>query len=210
MTVELYLGDCLDILPTLEAGQYDAVIADLPYPKKYLPLYEHVARESARLLKSGGSLLLIVPHYAVPQVVTGVSQYLKWRWIHCMWQETGAHPRMAMGIEVMWKPIGWWVKDKWPNGRGFVRDGFENEPTNKLHYEWEQSMTWADFCLSMVPDGGDVLDPTMGVGTVGLSAVQSIPGFSFTGIEIDEERFKVAKSRIEKAQLEMVQGKFGG
>ena len=29
--VQLYLGDCLDILPTLEAGSVDAVITDPPY-----------------------------------------------------------------------------------------------------------------------------------------------------------------------------------
>jgi len=31
MTVQLYLGDCLEILPTLEAGSVDAVITDPPY-----------------------------------------------------------------------------------------------------------------------------------------------------------------------------------
>jgi len=31
MTIELYHGDCLEILPTLEAGSVDAVITDLPY-----------------------------------------------------------------------------------------------------------------------------------------------------------------------------------
>ena len=31
MTVTLYHGDCLEILPTLEAGSVDAVITDPPY-----------------------------------------------------------------------------------------------------------------------------------------------------------------------------------
>ena len=31
MTIQLFCGDCLDILPTLEAGSVDAIIADLPY-----------------------------------------------------------------------------------------------------------------------------------------------------------------------------------
>ena len=30
--VKLYQGDCLEILPTLEAGSVDAVITDPPYP----------------------------------------------------------------------------------------------------------------------------------------------------------------------------------
>ena len=36
MTVELILGNCLDILPTLEAGSVDAVITDPPYDKALL------------------------------------------------------------------------------------------------------------------------------------------------------------------------------
>src|SRR3990172_5248432 len=34
-TVDLRLGDCLDVLPTLEAGSVDAVIADPPYGIKH-------------------------------------------------------------------------------------------------------------------------------------------------------------------------------
>ena len=68
-------------------------------------------------------------------------------------------------------------------------------------------MTW---CLDVgkVQKGATVYDPYMGSGTTGVACVKA--GINFIGIEIDEERFKVAKSRIEKAQLEMVQGKFGG
>jgi len=204
--VELHLGDCLDILPTQEAGSVDAVIADLPYPKKYLPLYWAVAKEAQRLLKPGGSLLMIVPHYAAPQIVENVGQYLKWRWMHCMWQADGAHPRMAMGIEVMWKPIGWWVKDAWPQGRGFVRDGFENTARSKEYHEWEQHQDWAEFCLKMCPDGGTVVDPTMGSGTTGVACVQT--GRNFIGIEIDPGYFEIAKQRIEAAQAEMIQERF--
>ena len=29
--ITLYLGDCLDVLPTLEAQSVDAIITDLPY-----------------------------------------------------------------------------------------------------------------------------------------------------------------------------------
>ena len=35
MTVDLHLGDCLDILPTLADGSVDAVITDPPYARQY-------------------------------------------------------------------------------------------------------------------------------------------------------------------------------
>jgi len=34
--VKLYLGDCLEILPTLEAGSIDVVITDPPYGIAYV------------------------------------------------------------------------------------------------------------------------------------------------------------------------------
>jgi len=204
VTVELICADCLgpNGMPALD-GPFDAIIADLPYPKQYLPLYWKVAKEAKRLLSPGGSLLMIIPHYAMPTVIERVSEHLKWRWLHCMWQAAGAHSRMAMGIEVMWKPIGWWVKDSWPQGRGFVRDGFENTPVTKLHHKWEQHLDWADFCLKMVPEGGAVLDPAMGSGTTGVACVNT--GRNFVGIEILPEYFEIAQERINAAQSEHVQ-----
>ena len=201
--VTLYHGDCLDILPTLPAESVDAVITDPPYARKYQSLYGLIAEQSSRILTHGGSLMVILPHYAIPEIVSIIGQYLKWRWLDCMWQEQGNHPRMAMGIEVIWKPIGWWVKGTWPQGRGFVRDGFTNrQPEQELH-EWEQSIDWALHCLKKVPKAGTVIDPLMGSGTTGVACVQT--GRDFIGIEIDEGYFNIAKQRISDAQSEPMQ-----
>lgn len=196
MNVKLYHGDCMDILPTLPEESVDAFILDPPYLKKHLHLYGEMAEEAKRILKHGGSFISIVPHYAMPQVLNDVSKHLKWRWCHSMWQASGRHPRMAMGIEVMWKPIGWWVKGSWPQGRGFVRDGFANDQPDKVH-PWEQSEDWAEFCLKMVPENGVVLDAAMGRGTVGVACARL--GYDFIGIELDKKWFKEAKLRIEGA-----------
>jgi len=58
------------------------------------------------------------------------------------------------------------------------------------------------------PPGGTVVDPFDGVGTMMLAALKN--GCNGIGIERDAGYHEIAKSRIEKAQLEMVQGKFGG
>lgn len=200
ITVDLHHGDCLEILPTLPAGSVDAVITDPPYPRKYLHLYGEIAKNAARLLKSGGSMLAITPHYAMPEILHDVGQYLKWRWLDCMWQGDGNHPRMAMGIEVMWKPIGWWVKDAWPQGRGFVRDGFKNGQPGKADHPWEQSLDWALFCLKMTPPDAVIVDPLMGTGTTGVACVQT--GRNFIGIEIDPGYFEIAQRRIAEAQAQ--------
>jgi hypothetical protein len=103
--IEIYNADCLDVMREMEDGSVDAVITDPPYEKKYQYLYGGIAEQSKRILKKGGSLLAIVPHYAIPQIVNDVTKHLKYRWAFAMWQLSGTHPRMAMGIEVIWKPI---------------------------------------------------------------------------------------------------------
>jgi len=198
--ITIYHGDCLEILPQLEPESFDACIADFPYEKKYLHLYSGVARELPQLLVRGGSYLLIVPHYALyyPELLE-INNYLKYRWIHSMWQMDGPHPRMAMGVEIVWKPILWYVNDAWPQGRGFVKDGFVNQPPQKANHKWEQAPSWAEFCLKFVPPGGRVLDPTVGSGTLLLKAREL--GYSAVGIDVDEEACETCVRLLEQRRL---------
>jgi site-specific DNA-methyltransferase (adenine-specific) len=192
---QLYHGDCIEVMRSLPDNSVDAIVTDPPYPKQYLPLYYGMAREAKRILKDGGSLLTIAPHYALPDIISEFGKHLKYRWMCCMWQKSGGHPRMAMGVEVLWKPILWYVKRAHPQGRGFIADGFDNAPPDKKFHKWEQSSTWAEYCMKFVPEGGTVLDPFMGAGTVGITAQQT--GHPFIGIELDDHYFQVAKARIE-------------
>ena len=53
-------------------------------------------------------------------------------------------------------------------------------------------------CTLVTPKKGIVLDPFMGSGSTGKAAIQK--GFRFVGIEMNEEYFEIACSRIEAAQ----------
>ena len=50
-------------------------------------------------------------------------------------------------------------------------------------------------CRLVTPKNGIVLDPYMGSGSTGISAL--LEGFRFVGMEMDEEYIKIAESRIE-------------
>jgi len=71
MTVELHLGDCLDILPTLPSESVDAVITDPPYPHikreyghwteaEWWDMMIPVVTETRRILKPTGSAMFIL------------------------------------------------------------------------------------------------------------------------------------------------------
>lgn len=191
-------GDSFDVIPLLTEtwgpGWCTACVTDPPYAKEHAWMYWEMARLMAAALKRGGSYLAIVPHFNIPEITEMVGKFLKWRWMHCMDQEEGAHPRMAMGIEVTWKPIGWWVNEAWPQGRGFVRDSFKNpQPSKKLH-KWEQTEDWARFCLKMVPRGGVVVDPFMGSATSAVACWKA--GYPYLGVEIDEDAYGLALQRV--------------
>jgi DNA modification methylase len=53
----------------------------------------------------------------------------------------------------------------------------------------------AYLCRLVTPPNGIVLDPFMGSGSTGIAA--RLEGFKFLGMELDEDYFKIAKSRIE-------------
>lgn len=50
----------------------------------------------------------------------------------------------------------------------------------------------------VTPPGGLVLDPFAGSGSTGVAALRN--GFSFLGVEQEEEYYKIAQQRLEHAK----------
>lgn len=197
----LLCGDCSLIMQKINSNSIDLVLTDPPYPKKYQYTYDYLANYCFRLMKNGASLLTIVGHYALPEITRKFEGKLKYRWIFCMNQEEGNHARMAMGIEVMWKPILWYVKGAYPMGRGFIKDMVKMtniEGISKKLHKWQQSTQWADFFISKLTFNSNsiVLDPFLGSGTTAVACEKL--NRKWIGIEINEEDCETTKQRIEK------------
>ena len=194
----LYLGDCLKIMEKFPKECVDLVLTDPPYLRKYLHTYDYLADRCPRLMKDGASLLTIVGHYALPDVINKFAGKLKYRWIFCMNQEEGSHARMAMGIEVMWKPILWYVKRAYPSGRGFIKDMLKIKRTDgvkKEYHKWQQSEQWAEFFVSKLTKENDlILDPFLGSGTTAIVCEKL--NRRWVGIEIDSKYCEIARERI--------------
>lgn len=203
---KLYLEDAKEILPTLEEGSVDLVITDPPYPKEYQYTYQYLAEYCPRIMKRGSSLLTIVPHYSIPSVIVYFAGKLKYRWMLCMNQFEGSHARMAMGIEILWKPILWYVKESYPNGRGYLKDGVKIEgkagQQKKLH-KWEQDIDWCVYYIGKLTKPGDlVLDPYMGSGTV--AEVCEVLDRRWIGIDIDKDSCDTTIKRLEYGKKEKI------
>ncbi len=93
----LYLGDCLDILPTLPAQSVDAIIADPPYGTtackwdSVIPL-DAMWRELKRVIKPNGAIVLFCAQPFTSVLVTSNLQWFKYCWI---WDK-----RLGVGFQV--------------------------------------------------------------------------------------------------------------
>jgi DNA modification methylase len=197
----LYLGDCLEILPTL--AKVDAVITDPPYG----------INEAAGKNKSRTNLAVAVdygnadwdrepPSIELMALVLGAG---KWQalfggnyfglpasscWL--VWDKLNGDNDFA-DCELCWtnwpkavRRLAW----RW---NGMLRQG--NEPRHHPTQKPLQVMSWV---IDLCPKSDTILDPFMGSGTTGVAAMNR--GKSFIGIEREPAYFEIACRRIEEAQ----------
>ena len=191
----LYLGDCLEVLPTLD--KVDAVVTDPPYgianlwageqkgkngksrlwdgdnewDKETLPEAVALARE-----KSGEAIIWGGNYYNLPpsrgyliwdkmQVFSNADSEMAW----CSWPQT-------------------------PRTFRYARAQLATE--GKVH-PTQKPLPLIEWCLGFLPNADTILDPFMGSGTTGVACAKL--GRRFIGIELDDGYFNIAVERIRKA-----------
>lgn len=197
----LYLGDCMDILPTLD--KVDAVITDPPYginenskkvasrgklaaPKDYgdfdwdkAPppdaLIELIRTKGQHQAFFGGNYFTLPPTscWLVWDNLNGSNDFADCELAWTNW------PKAVRRLQWRWN--------------GMIRQGNEERyhPTQKPL----EVMKWV---IELCPKSETILDPFMGSGTTGVAAVQM--GRKFIGIEREPKYFEIACKRIEDAQ----------
>jgi len=223
MTVTLYHGDCLDILPTLAAGSVDAVVTDPPFKlsQRYtsnvdadnLLAVASLWPAADKLLgatRAGGYLALYYDTRILPfalkvlmdagwQYLRALTFYRKWGNAHKLYGWMSTSDFMLIFRKPSEGPFCFY-SDDWRHDV-YVRTGAEENGTGHPAQKPEDDV--CHLTGHLAPEGGTILDPFMGSGTTGVACVQT--GRNFIGIEIDEGYFNIAKERIERAQAEMVQ-----
>jgi hypothetical protein len=195
---ELYLGDCLEILPALE--KVDAVVTDPPYgigrdgkPSSTSSHGGHKGYEFKGWDSAAPSAAVFNSIFSLSrfQIIWGANYFPKhlspaMRWL--FWDK-GQRISQSDG-ELAYTNIPGALRVLALNRVALAGDG-ACHPTQKP----VELMTW---CLSHLPFAmGTILDPFMGSGTTGVACVKA--GRRFVGIEIDPGYFDIACSRIRKA-----------
>jgi len=200
----LYLGDCMDILPTLD--KVDAVITDPPYginenskkvasrgklaaPKDYgdfdwdkAPppdeLIELIRTKAQFQAFFGGNYFTLPPTscWLVWDKLNGDNDFADCELAWTNW------PKAVRRLQWRWN--------------GMIRQGNEERyhPTQKPI----GVMKWV---IELCPKAETILDPFMGSGTTGVAAIQM--GRKFIGIEREPKYFEIACKRIEQASKQI-------
>lgn len=216
----LYLGDCMDILPTLQ--KVDAVITDPPYGET-----THANAKSNRGVGHGNKAIdfMSITAYQLSQVLElcgeRCSRWLvatmEWRHIakfdvnppagwemvrFGVWVKTNPMPQISAdrpaqgweGIAYMHSTSG--EKKRW-NGGGQHGNYIGPVVTDGAHPTGKPVPLFCQFVDNFTERGNSILDPFMGSGTTGVAAIQL--GRKFIGIEREPKYFDIACKRIERA-----------
>lgn len=202
----LYLGDCLEVLPTL--GEVDAVITDPPYlisasgggiggQRQYLTdIRDHIdAGFDVSMLQTFKNWFCFC---GKPQLLDLIGQAIKQnlRWQILTWNKTNPTPlsnnNYLPDTEYM---VHAFESHHYESKTRFVvgqveRSGY-GHPTVKPQYVMQKAVKSASH------QGDTILDCYMGTGSTGVAAIQL--GRKFIGIEREERYFDIACKRIEQA-----------
>ena len=182
----------------LEAASVDAIITDPPYLEEYLPLYENLGAFSQKVLKPGGSLLVMTGQSYLPEIISALAKHLKFQWVISYLTPGPAAPIWQRRVNTTWKPVLWFVKGEYQGA--WVNDVCQSEGSDKRFHEWGQSEGgMADIIERFSKPGDLILDPFCGGGTTGITALRLAR--RFIGIDNDEETVEIAKGRILKELL---------
>jgi len=206
--VNLYLGDCREVLPYIL--DIEAVISDPPYGIEFEYESYQDTRDNLKSLIEAVFRPLIARSKRTA-IIPGISQvhlYPEPTWMMSVdWNTTGSFG--AYGY-TQWMPVllygndlkgfgnvngGMLKSDRIPlsggGGVGFMRNEANEHPCPKP----ENIMRLLVNRLTL--PGDLIVDPFMGSGTTGVSAVRL--GRRFTGVEIEPKYFDIACKRISDA-----------
>lgn len=201
----LYLGDCMDILPTLD--KVDAVITDPPYGMNYKP---------EKWKKYSGEKSDWMPIYGDNEKFNPVP-FLDYDDV-ILWGFNYYSDLLPVGALLIWdkrcnesgdKMYGASIEAAWMKNQSGTRikrllhggvinaDSAYGNNEKRLH-PTQKPIALMAWCIEQAGNPNTILDPFMGSGTTGVAAVQM--GRKFIGIEREPKYFEIACKRIEDAQ----------
>jgi 16S rRNA G966 N2-methylase RsmD len=195
--IDLHVGDFRELSPNVIPDEsVQLVFTDPPWDESAIPLYEAAAKEAARILKPGGSLIIYSGQAHLIDAGILLRQHLKQCWVISANNDNEDQPAQMfhLGIKVLWKPLLWAVKDYRGDAQNFVRDVVIGSRQKDWH-PWQQPIDHAEYYIEqLTSEGGAVVDFMAGSGTTLVAAKRlNRPAIGF---EIDPAAAAKIKARL--------------
>lgn len=166
---------------------------------------EHFFKESSRVLRKGGALLLFMSLIKIETIIKIATKYKFYYKTTGVWHKTNPMPR-NMNIHFINSTEAWvyFINNNTSgvfNNKGKIQHDFiETSLTSSLEKKFGKHPTqkpvklMSHFINLLTNENNVVLDPFMGSGTTGVAARKS--NRKFIGIELSQEYFQISKERI--------------
>lgn len=152
-----------------------------------------------RVLKPGGSLVVMVGQSYLPEVVRLLGSCMEYHWCLAYLTPGGQSPQLwHKRTNTFWKPVLWYTKGEYTGD--YIGDVLKSPPNDndKRFHEWGQSVGGMKDIVERFTDPGHViLDPFSGGGTTGVAAVSM--GRRFIGVDVDESNIETTERRVQEA-----------
>jgi len=183
----------------IKAESVDVVLTDPPYGKEHLALYEDLALFARRVLKDGGSLVVMTGQSYLPEIIATLSKHFTYNWTIAYLTPGGQSAQLwERKVNTFWKPVLWFVKGKYEGDwTGDVAKSNEND-NDKRFSQWGQSESGMRSLVEKLSQPNQlIVDPFMGAGTTGVAALKL--GRRFTGFDVDSKMVKISIVRLMEA-----------
>jgi site-specific DNA-methyltransferase (adenine-specific) len=197
---ELRLGDLREVWADVPDGSIDCLVADPPYDKAGIPLFEDFARLALRVLKPGRLAVVYCGHLhldtEIELLAKGGLTYV-WHGVNLLpGRHTQIHSLMINGRHrsALLFSAGLYQPRRWVHDAYFAegRGGPEERPDHK----WQQAVEPVRHWIRQVSEPGEVVfDPTCGSGTTDVAAL--IEGRRFLGGDLDPAYVETTRRRLE-------------
>lgn len=189
-------GDLAIVSGAIASGSVDVIITDPPYPKEFLHVYGDLARVASRILKPGGSCVVMIGQSYLPDIIASMAEHLTYQWTLAYLTPGGQAAQMwDRKVNTFWKPLLWFVNGEYQEP--WIGDVVQSKvnDNDKTRHKWGQSESgMADIIDRFSEPGQTILDPFCGGGTTGSVALQM--GRKFVGIDKDEEQVQSTLARL--------------
>jgi site-specific DNA-methyltransferase (adenine-specific)/modification methylase len=194
----LYLGDCMDILPTLD--KVDAVITDPPYGIDVGSMGMGKGKKSTQFEKfdwdkeTPSSYLIARCLASADIAIIWGGNYFQLPPSGCWLAWDKIQQFSGADLELAWtnldKPI-----------KAFRMSRIEAYGNIDKQHPTQKPLSLMKWCVEQAGNPEYILDPFMGSGTTGVAAIQM--GRKFIGIELEQKYFDIACKRIEQASKQV-------